>query len=165
MAKAHAAPPSEEAPAEEVAPEAIWANGAPDKKYKKVAGYWVRDSELNFRQSTEIIVSLEPMKRVTIQPLKMSEQFDLFEILSASENPVYRNMASMGASVRALCDRPLTMTSKAVWFPETRADLKKILDDLGDDGVAAILSVREALADEAKAKPEDVAKNSVGTPA
>ena len=153
-----------EVPTEE-APVATAPPGAPEGKYTMVGGYWVREFTLNDAPATEIVVSTSSMKRVVVKPLKMSEQFDLFQILSSSENPIYRNMATMAASVRGLSSTPLKLPATPVWFPKTSADLKKILDDLGDDGVAAILAVREATAGAATAKPEEMAKNSVGTPA
>ena len=153
MAKAHAAPAAEEVEAPHVD-----ADG-----YRLVAGYRVRDYNMNGRPGTEIVVS--ETKRVVTQQLRMSEQFDLFEILSSSENTVYRNMASMAASVRALGNQPIGAPAKPTLFPKTATELKAILDELDDDGVAAILAVREASVEGTKAAPEDVAKNSVGTSA
>ena len=131
----------------------IDANG-----YKLVAGYRVKDNSLNGRPALDIVVS--PTKRVVYQALKMSETFDLFEILSASENGMYRTMATMAASVRALGSQPIPMPPEPRFFPKSADALRKTLDELGDDGVMAIIAVQGAEAEAGKATDVTaVAKN------
>ena len=122
--------------------------------YRLVNGYKVKDVNLNGKTALEIIVS--DTKRIVTQALKMSEQFDLFELLSASENGVYRTMASLAASVRAMGSQPIGQPVQPKFFPKHAADIRAVLDDLDEDGVNALLEVQKALAESA-ANPDPVA--------
>jgi hypothetical protein len=123
--------------------------------YKLVAGYRVKEISLNGKPAFDIVLS--DTQRVVAQALKLSEQFDLFEILSASANPIYRMMATAAASIRAMGNQPIPNPPAPRFFPKSIDELKAVMDEIEEEGLVAVFAV---LSDKGASKdPVEKAKN------